>query len=251
MLSAAQIAAFAAEGYLAPLPALDPGETAACRRAVEAFILREGGAAAGLPRGALRTKAHLRCPALLELARRPAILDAVADLLGPDLLCRSVSIFLKEPGDPAHIAWHQDAAYWGLEPPDLATAWVALTDSTAENGALAVLPGSHRAPLMPHGPSGDPANFLSNGQTITAPIDPAAVRFLSLRAGEMSLHHVGTAHGSGPNRSAARRIGVAIRYMAPHVRNLPGRRDSALLVRGVDRYRHFDPEPALAPGSPA
>jgi len=246
MLSPEQIAGFAADGYLAPLSALDAGALADCRRSVEGFIEARGGAAAGVARGALRTKAHLRCPALLDLVRRPAILDAIEGLLGPDLLCRSVSIFLKEPGDPAHVAWHQDAAYWGLEPPDVVTAWVALTDSTVENGALRVLPGSHRAPLLPHGPSGDPANLLSNGQQITVAIDPGRSRTLPLRAGEMSLHHVGTAHSSEPNRSATRRIGVAIRYVAAHVRKQGPRRDSAILVRGTDRHGNFDPEPDLA-----
>jgi len=246
MLAPIQIKAFAADGYLAPLAVLDAHELTECRAAVEAFIAASGGAVAAAANGALRTKAHLRCPALLDLARRPIILDAVADLIGPDVLCRSVSIFLKEPGDPANVAWHQDAAYWGLEPPDLVTAWVAITDSTAENGALEVLPGSHLAALMPHGPSGDPANLLSRGQSISSSIDPALTRMLQLRAGEMSLHHVGTAHGSGPNRSSGRRIGVAIRYVAPHVRKVEGRRDSALLVRGTDNYGNFDPEPGLA-----
>lgn len=241
-LTSMQTDAFLVEGYLAPLPVMEGRELAQCRTAVESFIAHCGGASAGAARGALRTKAHLRCPALLDLVHRPEILEPVADLLGPDLLCRSVSVFLKEPTDPAHVAWHQDAAYWGLEPPDLITAWVALTDSTAENGALEVLPGSHRTPLLPHGSSGDPANLLSHGQVITAPIDPARIRMLSLRAGEMSLHHVGTAHGSGPNRSGGRRIGVAIRYVAPHVRKVAGRRDSAMVVRGTDRFGNFDAE---------
>lgn len=214
-----------------------------CRRGVENFIASSGGVASGAAGGVLRTKAHLRCPDLMRLVHHAPIVDSVADLLGGDLLCRSVSIFLKEAGDPAHVAWHQDAAYWNLDPPDLVTAWVALTDSTAANGALEVLPGSHLAPLLPHQLIDDPANLLSRGQSIATPIDPERIRMLELRAGEMSLHHVGVAHGSGPNRSSGRRIGVAIRYVAPHVRKLSDRRDSALLVRGVDRHGNFDPEP--------
>lgn len=127
LLKSVQVEAFAAEGYLAPLPAIDGLELANCRAAVEAFIDESGGATTCAPRGVLRTKAHLHCPALLDLVRRPAIVESVADLIGPDVLCRSVSIFLKEPGDPAFVAWHQDAAYWGLEPPDLVTAWIAHT----------------------------------------------------------------------------------------------------------------------------
>lgn len=191
----------------------------------------------------LRTKAHIYCPLLLDLVHTPSILDQVADVLGADLLCRSVSVFLKEPGASTYTAWHQDAAYWLLDPPDVLTAWVALTESTIENGALEVLPGSHRQPMLPHGPSGNPDNVLSRNQAISCAIDPARTRPLLLGPGEMSLHHMGTAHYSGPNRSRARRIGVAIRFVASHVRNTGPLRDSALLVRGQDLYGNFDREP--------
>lgn len=244
MLNSSQISAFHEQGYLVPLPALSMAQADEYRTRLEAFIAAQGDLAETLRR--LRTKAHVRCPLLLGLVRHPIILDQVADLLGPDLLCRSVSVFLKEPGTPTHTAWHQDSAYWFLDPPDLLTAWVALTESTIENGALAVLPGSNREPLMPHGPSGDAANMLSRGQAITERIDPERTRPLPLRRGEMSLHHMRTAHSSGPNSSPARRIGVAIRYMATHVRNTGERRDTAMLVRGEDHYGHFAAEPGTA-----
>jgi non-haem Fe2+, alpha-ketoglutarate-dependent halogenase len=244
-LTREQIAAYREQGYLAPLPALTaPAAAYYCVR-LEAFIAARDDRAATLK--CLRTKAHLHCPLLQDLVRTPAILDQAADILGVDLLCRSVSVFLKEPGAPTYTAWHQDAAYWLLDPPDVLTAWVGLTDSTIENGALEVLPGSHRQPLLPHGPSGDADNVLSRNQAITTHIDPMRTRPLLLRPGEMSLHHMGTAHGSGPNRSRARRIGVAIRYVAAHVRNTGARRDSATLVRGQDSYRNFDPEPDFSP----
>jgi ectoine hydroxylase-related dioxygenase (phytanoyl-CoA dioxygenase family) len=85
--------------------------------------------------------------------------------------------------------------------------------------------------------------MLSRGQAITTPIDPDQSRTLLLDAGEMSIHHVRLAHGSTPNRSSHRRIGVAIRYVAAHVRKTGGRRDTAMLVRGTDRFGNFDPEP--------
>jgi non-heme Fe2+,alpha-ketoglutarate-dependent halogenase len=64
-----------------------------------------------------------------------------------------------------------------------------------------------------------------------------------LKAGEMSLHHVMLVHGSGPNTTDDRRIGLAIRYIPPHVRQLKVR-DSATLVRGCDTHGNFDHEPA-------
>src|SRR5207249_1753518 len=63
-----------------------------------------------------------------------------------------------------------------------------------------------------------------------------------LEAGSMSLHHVLMFHSSPPNRSADRRIGYAIRYIPTYVRQVAGDGDSALLVRGVDEYHHFEPE---------
>jgi non-heme Fe2+,alpha-ketoglutarate-dependent halogenase len=237
MLSPEQVECFAERGYLAPLDAIAPADAAAARAQIDRCIAGNGAGLAGL-----RTKAHLRCPALMALVRRPEILDAVASLIGPDLLCRSASVFLKEPGDAAYVAWHQDAAYWNLEPDDVVTAWVALTDSTLANGALEVVAGSHHQGTLPHGPSNDPANQLQHGQEILAGLDTARAVPLLLPAGAMSLHHVRIAHSSPPNRSTERRIGFAIRYVAAHVRKLGSRRDSAVLVRGTDRFGHFDPE---------
>src|SRR5687767_2971458 len=239
-LTTAERTRYAAEGYLAPIRVLSTDEAASYRERVEEFI---SAASERSSRAALRTKAHLHCPALRELVHCPAILDAIGDVLGPDLLCRSSSVFLKEAGDPSYVAWHQDATYWDLDPPDVATAWVALTESTVENGALKVIPRSHLAPLLAHGAINDPANMLSRGQAITGPLNEDEAVALTLAPGEMSIHHVSLAHGSAPNRSSARRVGVAIRYVAPHVRKTGPRRDSALLVRGSDRFGNFDREP--------
>jgi ectoine hydroxylase-related dioxygenase (phytanoyl-CoA dioxygenase family) len=231
--------AFRDDGYVAPLEVMSTDEAEAYRMRVDEFI-------ASVPdRARLRTKVHLDCPALLELVRRPEILDAVSDVLGPDLLCRSSSLFIKDAHDGAFVAWHQDAAYWELEPPLVATAWLALTPSTAENGALEVLPGSHLRPLMTHEFTNQPGNLLMRGQEITDDVDDGDAVTLELAPGQMSLHDVRLAHASAPNRTDARRVGYAIRYVATSVRNTGTRRDSALLVRGVDQYSHFDAEPGV------
>jgi non-haem Fe2+, alpha-ketoglutarate-dependent halogenase len=167
VLTDSQIAQYVAQGYVAPIPVLTRAQADWYREELERFLEAHGGADPRAP--VLRTKVHLRCAVLLELVSIAAIVDAVADVLGPDLLCRSSSVFLKLPGGASYVA-HQDAAYWELEPPDVAAAWVALTDSNEENGALQVLPGSQLAPLMPHGELDDPANLLSRGQGITVPI---------------------------------------------------------------------------------
>lgn len=195
MTGSAKAAAFRERGYVAPLPALTRDEAARYRIEVEEFIAAGGGDMPAMMKS-LRTKAHLRCPALFELVQMPGILDHVADVLGPDLLCRASSVFLKEPGSDTNTAWHQDAGYWRLDPPDVVTAWVALTESTIENGAPEVLPGSHLGPLLPHEIVNIQGNILSRGQAITARIDDAQARPLVLQPGEMSMHHMNTAHRS-------------------------------------------------------
>jgi non-haem Fe2+, alpha-ketoglutarate-dependent halogenase len=231
------VARFRDDGYLAPLRALPEADAQRLRGVVEEWL------AEGHDPSRLRTKAHRYCPALMEVVRSPRVLEPISDLLGPDLLCRSSSIFLKDPDAPSFVAWHQDAQYWDLQPPDVATAWIALGPSTVKNGALRVLPGSHRARLLQHGDIDAVGNMLSRGQGIVDEIDEAKAVTLTLRTGEMSIHDVRLAHASAPNRSSERRLGYAIRYVAAHVRSLRTPRDSAVLVRGTDRFGHFEAEP--------
>ena len=73
-------------------------------------------------------------------------------------------------------------------------------------------------------------------------VDHSQRRIITLRPGEMSLHHMCLVHGSPPNPSNDRRIGLAIRYIPTGVVQLAGE-DSATSVRGEDPRRHFMPEP--------
>jgi len=241
MLNAAQIAAFEEHGYLSPVPVMSAAEATAIRVALERVEDGTGGAL----RGDLRHKPHLLFPFLADLVRHPRILDAVEDLLGPDLLCWSSSFFIKEATTPSFVSWHQDSTYWGLSSPDVVTAWVALTPSHAANGAMAVIPGSHKMDQVPHRDTFDRHNLLTRGQEIAVEVDEGQAVLLTLRPGEMSLHHVRLVHGSAPNPSGERRIGFAIRYIPTRLRQLEGD-DSATLVRGEDRYSHFELEPRPA-----
>jgi non-haem Fe2+, alpha-ketoglutarate-dependent halogenase len=130
----------------------------------------------------------------------------------------------------------------GLDPADVVTAWVALSDSTAANGAMRVIPGSHKLEQVGHRDTFNPENLLSRGQEVMVDVDEREAVMLELAAGEMSLHHVRLIHGSDPNPSDLRRIGFAIRYIPTTVRQVAGTHDSATLVRGVDRHGHFEAE---------
>ena len=237
LLSPTALERYQRDGLYFPLAVLTPAEALACRRKLESVEAAHGGRLGG----ELRHKPHLLLTWLADLVKHPRILDAVEDVLGPNLLVWSTSFFIKEARDPAYVSWHQDATYWGLSSPDVVTAWLAFTDATVENGAMRMVPGSHGEQLA-HRDTFAPNNLLSRGQEIAVEVDEARGVDILLRAGEMSLHHVRMIHGSPANRSSDRRVGFAIRYIPTYVKQVAGEGDSALLVRGVDDYHHFAPE---------
>ncbi len=224
-------------GYYAPIRVMPAGDAEGIRRRLEAHE-----AAHGVLKGSMRHKSHLLFTWLDSLIRHPSILDAVEGVIGPDILCWSSTFFIKEPRDPGFVSWHQDSTYWGLDPADIVTAWVALSESTAENGAMRVIPDTQKLAQVAHRDTFAANNLLTRGQEIAVDVDGSKAVMLSLQPGEMSLHHVRLIHGSDPNPSAKRRIGFAIRYLPTHVRQIEGTRDSATLVRGVDRFGNFERE---------
>src|SRR5271163_864975 len=246
VLSEAAVRRYQDQGYIAPVPALSTAEAAALRARLEEYE-----ASAGALSGPLRQKSHLLFTWLNDLIRHPSILDAVEDVIGPDILCWSTGFFTKNARDPSYVSWHQDSTYWGLEPPDIITAWVAFSDSVVANGAMRVIPGSHLMEQLEHRDTFAPDNLLSRGQEISVQVDEREAVALELRAGEMSLHHVRLIHGSDPNPSDTRRIGFAIRYIPTYVRQSVGGTDHATLVRGTDRHHNFaaeqPPEYDMAP----
>lgn len=239
-LSPADVARYHELGYHFPIRVMSAEQAAAYMAKLTAHE-----AAYGPLQGAMRHKAHLYLTWLAELVRLPTILDAVGDVLGPDLMVYSTSFFNKDPHDPSYVSWHQDAHYWGLSSSEVITAWVALVDSTTENGAMRVVPGTHLVDL-PHVDTFAEHNLLSRGQEVAVDLGGRAWVEMPLKAGEASLHHVGIVHGSEPNRSDGRRVGFAIRYMTPRVRQTITVTDGATLVRGEDRYGHFEHEPSPA-----
>lgn len=236
-LSADAVLQYRQDGYFAPLRIMPSTQAASLRARLEAHERDAGGPLSGH----LRHKTHLLFTWLWELVFHPRILDAVEDLLGPDLLCWSSSFFIKEAQDPGFVSWHQDATYWGLSSPEVVSVWVALSPSTRASGAMRVIPGSHREQFT-HRDTFAAHNLLTRGQEVAVDVDISRAVPLLLEPGEASLHHVLIVHGSEPNRADDRRIGYAIRYIPTHVRQVAGPKDSAALVRGQDRYGHFAPE---------
>lgn len=238
VLSAAEVARYRQDGFHFPMRVLSTDEARSYRDRLEETERKLGGPLSGN----MRQKPHLLFTWANELAHHPAILDAVEDVIGPDILCWGTTFFTKEAHSPSFVSWHQDATYWGLSTDDVITAWVAFADAPVESGAMRFLPGSHLKKQIAHRDTFAPDNLLTRGQEIAVEVPEGEGVDVPLKAGEMSLHHVLLVHGSGANTTGDRRIGFAIRYIPPHVRQLKAR-DSAMLVRGRDPYGHFDLEP--------
>jgi len=239
LLSPEQIAKYAKAGYVSPIAVFSPDVAAGFRSKLEALESATGGTLSGT----LRFKPHLLYSFLDGIVHDSKVLDAVEDLIGPNILCWSSAFFIKEPHDAGFVSWHQDSTYWGLSASNVVSAWIALTPSTTTNGCMRVIPGSHTSDQMSHTDTHAADNMLSRGQVIDAEVDPGAAVDIELQPGEMSLHHVRLVHGSEANASDGRRIGFSIRYIPPEVHQTDRAWDSAGLVRGIDSFGHFEHEP--------
>jgi chlorinating enzyme len=239
---------YAENGYLYPIRVFSDAETAEFRRQFDDYTAQNKdllGKMIPRERRAVYGLTHLMLPWVYQIASHPRVLDAVEGALGPNILVWGSDWFVKFARDPAFISWHQDGAYWGLNPPKVATAWIALSPSTLENGCMQVMPGTQKMQL-PQRETYALDNALSRGQEIALEVDEAKAVAMTLDAGQMSLHHIGIAHGSKANRSDQPRIGIAVRYIAPEVVQKGVERQIVQLVRGKDEYGHFEIVPAPA-----
>jgi ectoine hydroxylase-related dioxygenase (phytanoyl-CoA dioxygenase family) len=174
------------------------------------------------------------------LIRHPKILDAVEDVIGPNVLVWTSTFFIKEPHSPTFAAWHQDGAYFGLDPHEQVCAWVALTDASREAGCMEQLSSRGAPRELHHEPLGLANSINRAGQTIMEPFDETNPVAMALPAGSFSLHHEFAVHRSAPNNASHRRVGIGLNYMPTHVRVDSPVRLCAMLVRGEDTHGHFD-----------
>lgn len=238
VLTASQVETYHRDGYHFPIDVLTPTEVASFRGKLEAYERSTGCPISG----GMRHRSHVLFTWINDVIRHPRILDAVEDVLGPNILCWNTSFFIKEARDPGFVSWHQDATYWGLSTPDVMTVWVAFSPANKVSGCMKFIAGTHKTQVS-HADTFHQDNLLSRGQEIAVDVDEAKAVYAELAPGQASLHHVLLFHGSAPNQSDDRRIGLAIRYIPTHVRQAVGSRDWATLVRGVDTHHNFDPEP--------
>jgi non-heme Fe2+,alpha-ketoglutarate-dependent halogenase len=218
LLSKQQIDLYHEQGYLSPIEVMSEDEALTYKNMLEQAeqdysdqINSEN-----------RNNPHLSFTFLDELVHHPVILDAVEDLIGPDISLWGSVLFIKDPQSAGFVSWHQDATYMGIKPHEFVTPWLALTHSNRENGCMSMIPGSHKGHIRDHEETFADDNLLTRGQKINH-VDESKAVDLILRPGQMSLHHARVIHGSQPNRSNNRRIGFAMQaYMPPPARQVLG-----------------------------
>ena len=251
-LTAAETDAYRRDGQVTPAWRLPPALVERMRRSLERLVAARAEirpdfiALPHVPWDSPGGRAIAR--EFFEYATQPAFLDIVEQLIGPDIILWASTVFCKPAREGLEVPWHQDGQYWPIRPRATVTMWIALDDSTVENGCMRVIPGSHRMGDFTHEVS-DREDLVLNNVLNDSRVDLATARDVVLEAGQFSLHDIEIVHGSQPNRSACRRAGLAIRYMpstSHYDRSLAMGSGSSIapvefprrpiwLVRGVDR----------------
>ena len=234
-----QVEAFQRDGFLPRLSAFSKEQARRYRDALEAFEESQGA-----PLTALEVfycyKLHLLFGWADEVVRHPGILAAVEDVIGPDILVYTSKFFIKEPRSKAITIWHQDATHFGFAAPESVAAWVAFCDTPVQSGCLEYVAGSRRQGQLQHRSGAHPDSLSGGAQTIVDPFDEKHLVAAPLDAGEFALHHCLCIHRSQCNSCAERRIGLSIHYVSPRIAHTGSKRVTAMLVRGEDRYGHYD-----------
>jgi hypothetical protein len=167
---------------------------------------------------------HLNFPFFRELAAYPPMVAILQRLLGPGVRLHGSKINMKAPGYGSPVEWHQDWAFYPHTNDDLLAVGVMLDDVDEDNGAMLVLPGTHKGPTFDHhGPDGRFCGAMDPAACPALDFD-AAVPVLG-RAGSMSFHHVRLVHGSAQNLSTKPRTLLLYEFAAVDAFPLLGIKD--------------------------
>ena len=247
LLSQEQINQYDNSGFVSPIDVLNQDEIRQSLKEIENFEEKTG-KPIDFPH---KSRCHQLFSWADDLVHHPKILDAVEDIIGPDILCYHATLWVKPAQSNSFVRWHQDGTYFFLDPAKHVTAWVALTVADERAGCMQVIPGSHKNDFIDHNDDADPNNMIPRGQGLAIDVDTQAAVSMPLQPGQMSLHHTKLFHASFNNRRATRRIGFGISYIPAEVKDIGKTPANALLVRGKDKYNNFLNEKRLeAPGSP-
>jgi len=212
-----QIAGYHRDGYLAVPRLIDAERVAELRRVTDVFVDRS--------RGIARSDAvfdvdprHSATAPIVRRIKNPAdhdplyawvalespILDIVTELLGPSIRFHHSKLNLKGGRVGAPVEVHQDAAFYPHSNDDVLAVGLLLDDATADNGAMAVLPGSHQGLIYTH--FDEQGHFVGGVRDDDiARLDRSRAVLLTLPAGSIHIHHYRLVHWSAPNTSAGDR----------------------------------------------
>ena len=257
-LSADEVRQYESQGWVIPQFRLPPARVASMRAALDALIAGNPGV-----RPEKLVSAHIEgdngegvkgSAQFLDLARDPEIVELVSGVIGEDVILWGCHVFCKPAAEGFETPWHQDGHYWPIRPLANCTVWVALEESTKENGCLRVIPRSHVGQVLHPHLHEDRTDLTLNQRMADGVFDEADAVDLELQPGQMSLHDVYMIHGAAANTSTKRRTGVALRYMPAtsvferDIRPSDGKTGVAVnfaqrplwLLRGVDRSGRND-----------
>jgi ectoine hydroxylase-related dioxygenase (phytanoyl-CoA dioxygenase family) len=184
-----------------------------------------------------------RDPFWVRLVSDDRLLNIAEQFVGPDIALFASHYICKPPYSGRPVLWHQDGAYWPLEPMEVVTMWLAIDNSTPENGGLRVIPGSHREDLHELRARDDVDSVL--GSESATNVDERLAVNLTLSAGDVEVHHPNIVHGSAANTSPKRRCGLTIRYIPTSTRITAPEQPypSAILLRGKAGVNVYQPWP--------
>ena len=180
-----------------------------------------------------------------QLATDEAIINNVKKIIGEDIYIWSSAFFPKAPGEGKIVSYHQDNPYWQLTTEKVVTAWIALTNSDENSGALEIVPESSglgiinqldvkdaRSSYLKGEKTTKSHDMLSYNQNLDSFIKNNKPVIINLKPNQYSLHHVNAVHGSGINKSSSHRIGYAVRYISSSTKHLKEDKDSAIHIVG-------------------
>jgi phytanoyl-CoA hydroxylase len=208
-LSPAQLSQYHDEGYAVGDRILDDAELARLRQEIDQLI-------ADLPpnkRPENMPSVHYDHPYFRDLFLSDKLVDVAEQLLGPDIALFTSYIISKRPNDGLAVDWHQDAAFFPIEPMETFTLWLAVDDSNVENGCMRVVPSSSKK-VYPH--RVDTASGTTLPLSLDG-IDLTEARDIELKAGQFSVHNPFVVHGSYANHSPRRRCGITIKYVPTYI----------------------------------
>ncbi len=182
---------------------------------------------------------HFHAEWARDLVTHPKLLDLVEAILGSEILIYGSLVLSKIPGSYSHLSWHQDQYFFPQKTKtSYLSAWIALTDTTVENGCMKVIPKSHKEGILPHLPfSEDNTNLLTKGEEIKISPQKNEIENIVLKPGQISLHDGALIHSSSPNLTNKNRVGFIVRYLTPDILKT---NNPVLQVRGKKSITHLN-----------